>query len=337
MQLHVLLWPNLITKVSAHTRYSSRGSSLHCSMAADLSMQPAELTAAGQILDTFQNLMPLLDPNLKLEDNPRSQKRQKPSGKQPESAPPKPKAEDASQAPVHQLLRQLTTLVIRHDQELNVQRRSDSFVMFFSRKQEGVMTLLMKETMTWHQQEQDPNSALKKDPLRQHLLKCMLTELLNRVERIGQTKDTDKLYLASVQSGLILQDKSWPYQQWCPIQKALVRSSRTPISMSKMQENITEVMEMVRVPTQIMRFSSLRAAGESPVIPWRLQVHPRADALYDLLAHLSGNSVWNTLGTNLKPHNLSQSSLATELQTHLGPRPNKGRGKGKHPGTKQAA
>ena len=53
---------------------------------------------------------------------------------------------------VLQLLKQRTTLVIRHDQELNLQRRSDSFVMFFT-KPEGVLAILMKEALNWHQLE----------------------------------------------------------------------------------------------------------------------------------------------------------------------------------------
>ena len=131
---------------------------------------------------------------------------------------------------------------------------------------------------------------------------------------------------------MILQDRSWPFHQWNPQTKALVQSPRPAISMGKMLENVTELQEMACQQSQIARFSALRAAGDSPVVPWRLQICPRADDFHQLLVSLCNSSAWSTLGTNLKIHSQNQSTLATDLQAQLGQRPTKGRGKGKMTG-----
>ena len=90
---------------------------------------------------------------------------------------------------------------------------------------------------------------------------------------------------------------------------------------------------MILDPSLILRFSALRATGESQVTPWRLQLNPRADIPHALFSQMCGNMVWTLLGTNLKMHTLHQSNLASSLQEQIGKRPAKGRGKGAQKGT----
>ena len=299
-------------------------------------MNKEDVETSQQILATFQQLMPVLDKDLQLLPNPRQQKRQKADAKDQKRPRSKSTQEGDANDQVLRLLQQLTSLVVRHDQELNLQRRSDSFVMFFSNQPEGVLALLIKETLKWKNLEVNPASTVPKLPLRQHLMKSMLKELLDRVDRIAQAKEQDKFHLASIKNGLILPDKSWPYHQWNPSTRALEHSRRQPISMGKMMEHIQELQEMILEPSLILRFSALRAPGESPVTPWRLQLNPRSDIPHALFTQLCNNMVWTLLGTNLKMHTLHQSNLASSLQEQIGKRPGKGRGKGTAKGqTKQ--
>lgn len=97
-------------------------------------MASADQGMQGQMLDTFGALAPLLaqlDHSLKLPPNPRAPKTRK-RGDHPMS----PKAEDDQHMDEHkvphtlQLLKTLTQLVVRHDQELQSLRRMDQFILF---------------------------------------------------------------------------------------------------------------------------------------------------------------------------------------------------------------
>eukprot|EP00435_Cladocopium_sp_Y103_P001309 s3830_g1.t1 len=76
-----------------------------------------------------------------------------------------PKKEEQGQLAMR-LLGMMGTLLLRHEQDLNLQRREDSFVIFCNRAPEGVLQILIKETKVWKdQQQQNPGkSAMLKTP-----------------------------------------------------------------------------------------------------------------------------------------------------------------------------
>ena len=81
-----------------------------------------------------------------------------------------------------------------------------------------------------------------------------------------------------------------------------------------------------------MKFQSLKPADTAPVIPWLIQVSMRQDDLQCVLQVLQGNTVWNLLGLQLKPHTLPLSKQAVALKTLLGKGTVKGSNKGKAAG-----
>ena len=288
-------------------------------------MTATDLLTQQQVLETFKGLAPLLG-TAQLSPDPREPKRSKHlhSG-QPQQQP-------AIQQPQLQqlttLVHQLALLALRHERELNQSRRADSFVLFFNRDPKGGLQGLLNATKTW--QEQRKTNTIPMMTLRHHLTQCLFQDLMLKVLKISEAQPTDQLYQASVQSQLIDQEGNWHYLEWSPTAKNLITSSKTPISMTLMKQHVKELVEMFKDPDLVLCFRSLQSSQDSQVCPWRLQLCPRADREWELLTRLSCNSVWTLLGTMLKPHTLTQSSLADTIQQNLGHPMRKGKGKGKH-------
>ena len=292
----------------------------------DASMEDSDSTISAQMMETFKELAPLLDQSLRLAPNPRKTKAPRRGG------PNNPDAAETmqQQKPTGKALQLLTTmaqLIVRHDQEMNSLRRTDQFILFLNPDPTGALHLLIQESAMWKKQMESKSNMLLQ-PLRQHLVLALLKALSTNAGKIVESKDTDQLYQTSVQKGLILADRSFPFHRWDGTQ--LVIDKKHPISAQKMFQHLTELQEMMLDKEMIVRFHALRAPSDqnTKAVPWRLQINLRSDRAYDLLYQLCHNSVWMAVGATMKQHSLSQSPMATTLQNLMGK--SKGRGKGQN-------
>ena len=202
----------------------------------------------------------------------------------------------------------------------------------------GALHLLLHETVQWKEKadKMEDSSMTQMMPLRQHLMLALLTSMRNRLAKLMTSKETDQIYITSVDKGLILADRSFPYHRWDPKTQTLVLDKKTPVSAKKMDQHLEELVEMMQDRELVMRFHALRAPDlkSDRVVPWRLQINLRSDRAYDLLFHLAHNSIWMAVGATMKQHTLHQTPMATALQNMLGPP--KGQGKGKQKGHKKS-
>ena len=286
-----------------------------------------EQSAAQQVLEAFTNLAPLFrDSSLKLEPNPKQpkQRRRDPPNRPKESSDKQDN--QGEHPPVLQVLRALTNLVIKHDQELQSLRRMDQFILFLSGEPKGALHLMLQETKGW--KETLEKKPPVQQPLRQHLILVLLKTLRSRAEQLVKATEKDELYQTSVQKGLMLQDRSFPFHRWDPTTQKLVLDRKTPISATKMEQHLDELLEELLDPQLVIRFHALKAPNpELASIPWRLQLNLRSDRPYELFHHLSHNGIWMLIGAKMKPHTQGQSGQATALQSML--MGQKGQGKGK--------
>eukprot|EP00435_Cladocopium_sp_Y103_P007029 s1036_g2.t1 len=202
---------------------------------------------------------------------------------------------------------------------------------FLNRAPEGALQLLLTETVQWKKDMEDALKSKTMLSLRQHLMLTLLKALRARMDQLIAAQDTEALYTTSVQKGLILADRSFPFHRWDSASRQLVLDKKAPISAKKMAQHLDELQEMMLDRELVVRFHALRppsTQGDAP-IPWRLQVHMRADRPYELLFQMAHNSIWMLLGASMKPHTMGQSSMATQLMSMLQTTSNKGRGKGK--------
>ena len=110
----------------------------------------------------------------------------------------------------------------------------------------------------------------------------------------------------------------------------LKTSAKTPVSLQKMYQMLTELQDQFADSSLVQRFHALPTQNQNQVTTWKLQLSTRADAPYHLLHHLAFSQVWTMVATSLKPHSLHQSNLSTTLETNLGLKKPKGQGKGKN-------
>ncbi|CAL1146915.1 unnamed protein product [Cladocopium goreaui] len=219
-------------------------------------------------------------------------------------------------------------MLIRHDQELNSLRRTDQFILFLNPDPTGALHLLIQESAVWKTQ-MESQTQQQLQPLRQHLVLTLLKALQHNAGKIVESKDTEQLYQKSVKMGLILADRSFPFHRWDGQKQQLVIDKKQPVSSQKMFQHLTELQEMMLDKEMVVRFHALRTptSHDTRAIPWRLQINMRSDRAYDLLFQLQHNSIWMAVGATMKQHTLTQSPLATTLQSMVGK--SKGRGKGK--------
>ena len=203
--------------------------------------------------------------------------------------------------------------------------QNGSIHSFLSSEPLGALHLLVQESKIWKQKMEASTPHMLS--LRQHLTITLLKALRQRAEQIVQAKDTEELYLTSVQKGLILKDRSFPFHKWDHAEKKLVLDKKTPISAAKMGQHLEELLEMLQDPYLVIRFHSLKPHSQDlQSVPWRLQLNLRSDRPYELFLHLAHSSLWMLVGASMKPHSLGQSGLATAVQSLMN---GKGKGKGK--------
>ena len=298
-----------------------------CIMAEDWQMDTED--ASSQVFQAFRSLAPFLDGSLKLTPNPGALKRQK---VRPDSKDLKDDKSnvDSGLTPALQVM---AKMLIHLDRDQQMQKREDTYIFFFNSAEEtGSLHLLRKTAEQWHNQSTQGSSSLR-TPLRQLLLQKLFQDLMDRIQKLLDAPEGSELMQKAMDAMILLPDRTFPYLEWNPIKKALQVSKKTPLSLNKMHQNCTEMLDMLSDPSIIQRFHALPVKENSNVAPWRLQVSLRADRPWELLQALASSSVWTLMATSLKPHSRMQSPLALQLEQMMslttGKDHKKGKGKGK--------
>ena len=297
-------------------------------------MNGLDVSALGQIKETFQFLQPMLDQTLRLAPNPKTPKQRRTEGQQPGRHDPDP-AETSNPPDVLQCLRVMGQLILRHERGLNLLQSTDSFILYFQQDKAGTLQGLVKETQTWQTlRQQNPEAPQR--PLRQHLCLWLLKELQTRALKVSECKVGDPIQQACLEKKLILEDMSWPFLRWDPSQKALVIDRKKAVTMPKMLQHLEELIEDFQDSTLVVRFQGLQTSNAQAAVPWKLQLNMRTDRPYELLAALTHSSIWLLAGTTLKLHSTKNSHLADtlhQLMTATKGRGKGGKSQGKHKGS----
>ena len=287
----------------------------------DWQMEPGE-EAAQQVAMAFRNLAPLLDGSLKLEANPGALKRQRKNGLSEVTAN---NQQNAQSTATQQTLMLLAKLAIRLDRDMQLLHRETTYLFFFNcKEQDGALHMLLKAAEDWHKQAQSGSSSSTMMPLRQKLFQTLLNETTHRVHLLLQAAETSQMIQTAIKTGILLPDRTFPFMQWDAKAQQLKVTSKTPVSLQKMYDNLLELQDMFADSSLVQRFHSLPSKSQSLVTPWKLQLSTRTDGPFTMLSHLAYSQVWTVVATSLKPHSLHQSPLSTTLETNLGLRPQKG-------------
>ena len=210
-----------------------------------------------------------------------------------------------------QILQQLLTLVMRHEDTLRCLNLDSEFVVYFNSGQGGIVPELMKASQEWK------NNKERQEPLR-HCLACKMISLLHaRFTKIMDAPQESDLRQNAIKYGLIDQAGKCPYLSWHKEQRKLVASKSPALTMEDTMEMLTIIKNNMEDPRVTLRFHSLQKLQEdhSRAVPFLWMVSNRIHLdLWHALQRLSHHSSLQLIQASLRPGNLQRSALARQLQ-----------------------
>ncbi|CAE7905046.1 HERC1 [Symbiodinium sp. KB8] len=197
-----------------------------------------------------------------------------------------------------EVIRAMGRLSLRLEDQLSVFSLDVEFILFLQTDSSGnkfsITASLYAAAQQWHRQkESDPASLTQ--PMRNILLYCLFSALLERLEKL----ETDPDMMAQVRKHI----------------KAQVE----PLSHREAVESVRVLLRLTTFPHVVGRFHALRkltAAPSGDVIPFTLMAQNRtaeSHQLYTLMHRLARNSVWHLIGSTMRPTKIGRSPLAKQL------------------------
>ena len=233
---------------------------------------------------------------------------------------------------VVKLVRLMGQMILRLDADQQMMRKQDSFVFFLQPAEPALLPQLMLRAKEWHQHMQQQHLPVEAQtdyvPLRIRLFQDLAMMLEDRVLKLSKADQKEQLWTAAREHGIVMEDGSFPFQRWNPQQKQLKQTKQDHVTMARMIKYTTQLKEISRDHTAILKFHSLKQMDGQQTVPWILQTGIRHDEIQSLMEVLQGCTVWGLIGATMKPHTQSQSKQCLQLQQMLG------KGKGKNHSTK---
>ena len=209
-----------------------------------------------ELLQSFQHLGPLLMQASQYmrekDEEPLNKKlKQEPVGVDKAAMPP-----SQQNKALLTLIHHLAKVVLQHDRAIQMDRKQDSFVIFAQVSAEGALPLLTLKAKEWKDMTE------KTTTLRTYLLKHLILEIQQRAIKLSQSSQGTQLWDVAVSKGVILQDGSWPFQQWCHTEKKLTKSHRAPLPMSRTLKDLQFMVDLLTDNDHVMRSHSLRPQSQ---------------------------------------------------------------------------
>eukprot|EP00435_Cladocopium_sp_Y103_P055544 s1179_g18.t1 len=326
----------------AHSLALNSAMMLHANLAAmalgffqssNLAMDMEEMDAPplAQLADVFRHMGPLLDkstvkilaPKMDQQDTqPAKRAKGHTSGKGKNKGRGKGKAKE-EEVELASVVKTLGRLVLRLDLQHRQQSLSCCLICFLNNRQESVLQNLVATTAQWKvMAEQNQTTKSLRSALWETTMGC----LMQRVTLLAEAKDDNPMVLQAQKVGLLLKDRSWPFQEWNSHKQQLVQSSQKSKTMDCMMKCLQALDESSRDGQLVLSFHTMKpmpqeslpkAHADVQVFPWRLVLNPRDDDTWNLLCQLQGNAIWNLVGMRYKQANLRPSNLTQQLEAQL--------------------
>ena len=240
----------------------------------------------------------------------------------PKKKDPKHKANSNSDSKTlvpTELLVNLTKLVIRHEDSINVMLQESEFILHLNPGKGSVLPQLLQTSRTWHQ-----DSSARKMPLRHLLALTMMLTLEARTKILMEAAPTEELFQDCVQYHLVVnnQDKTMPFLRWDNQHRCLQPTEAQGIPIAVIYKNICSIVRLMADSSVTLRFHALRKTQEGDQhqqpIPWLWTLSMRnSPELQQQLAALSHHAIWQLIQVRLKPQTLARQPLAAQLQKTL--------------------
>ncbi|CAE7607421.1 unnamed protein product [Symbiodinium sp. KB8] len=174
----------------------------------------------------------------------------------------------ATDRKLYELCLAMSRLIMRHEDQLSINRAQDNFVMFA--QTQGVLSAV-------------PELLKATEGLETWLLKHWVDLMLQRMEAVMQSEDT----IRQAQEMLILDEScNVPYLEWNPSERKLrIKTDRDPMTLSQVLELLKQMQILILQPLAVLRFHTTRELVQnmqSEVVPLMLQIGSRTAECHQL-------------------------------------------------------
>ncbi|CAE7412247.1 Crnkl1 [Symbiodinium sp. CCMP2592] len=212
----------------------------------------------------------------------------------------------------------LTTLLLRHDNQLSILRLDSSFMVFIRTDMEGSLARALYDTgVTWKETKEKEPAKLE-SPMRVVLCQALLTAVASRFEQMVNAEDSKT---TAIQLGWLTADATklnrmkWDHEA----KKHVIDSEGTQLEVKKALSMIMELVVLCKEPLVVNRFHATRPMTketEAATLPMLLDLGmrtPSADKAWGLLRDLCGSAIWLAAGVNVRPERLQRGPLPQKL------------------------
>ena len=228
------------------------------------------------------------------------------------SAPGKDLTQD-----VNKLMYLISRILIQHEDSINAAKMDRGFTVFMAQTgPAGLLTNLYQASLAWNKvRETEPRKITQ--PLRVTLLALMIAELIVRLQNLDNTPEAKKLAMTE---GLLDQQERLQYQKWDGESKKLLPNPTMPGLPIKDVMQILKEMEPLILEDFVLRFHAPRKIKPTPETEnkavFKLEIslrHPEANTLYQNMAKLADNAVWQLIGCQIRKDGVRRSNPIQEL------------------------
>ncbi|CAE7658315.1 unnamed protein product [Symbiodinium sp. CCMP2592] len=212
----------------------------------------------------------------------------------------------------------LTTLLLRHDNQLSILRLDSTFMVFIRTDMEGSLAKALYDTgVTWKETKEKEPTKLD-SPMRVVLCQALFTAVASRFEQMVNAEDSRT---TAIQLGWLTADATklnrmkWDHEA----KKHVIDSDGTQLEVKKALSMIMELVVLCKEPLVVNRFHATRPMTketEAATLPMLLDLGmrtPSADKAWGLLRDLCGSAIWLAAGVNVRPERLQRGPLPQKL------------------------
>ena len=228
------------------------------------------------------------------------------------SAPTKELTKD-----MNKLLYLISRILVQHEDSINATKMDRGFTVFMAQTgPAGLLTNLYQASVAWNKvRETEPKKITQ--PLRITLLTLMIAELKVRLQNLDSKPEAKKL---AMNEGWLDQQERFQYQKWDGDSKKLLPNPAMPgLPIQDVMQTLTE-MEPLILEDLVLRFHAPRKIKPSPETEnkavFKLEVslrHPDAHTLYQNMAKLADNAIWQLIGCQIRKDGMRRSNPIQEL------------------------
>ncbi|CAE7189352.1 unnamed protein product, partial [Symbiodinium sp. CCMP2456] len=216
-----------------------------------------------------------------------------------------------------ELLYNMATVLLRHEDQLNILKQSTAMVAFLGTAPLlTIVPTLHKVGEQWRATKEADPTALK-HPIRLVLFQALIMELKQRVLKLEscQTSFQDAQRLS-----IVTEQGAFPYQVWNKTTKAPeIVPSLQPLEQRDVIQMLDELMILSVQDGVLPRFHPTRdlaPAMEGPTVTWMIELglrSPKSYRTWELLQRLSGCSVLRLIAASLRRERMARSTAAQKV------------------------